>query len=348
MIDRGSKAPHIYLHMGRHKTGTTTLQRFLSSNEEALSAEGFAYPKTLRKPDAHHPLAVWYNRRKRSELTPEQEASDRREIEAFRDEIRNESKIILSSEAFQNARPNLMIEEFSGFDFTFIVYLREPLDYLLSAYAQRVKAGNTAETIEEFAARFKPDYDVFLKRWTDVFPDAKLHVRVFDRARLCGEDIRVDFLDCIGIEANRRDAFVYPDGDANMTIGGELLEFVRRLNLFEVDLGADYPKLYRASQSLAAHYPEYRRKPSMRKELQDEVRSRGAEMVATISEQFFDGQMPFSQKEFPVGDDAHRLSADAVDQILSRLEEEDAIVAKTVAARVASIQDFAGEPSRSS
>lgn len=34
----------IYIHMGLHKTGTTTLQTLLSCNKEILRKQGFCYP----------------------------------------------------------------------------------------------------------------------------------------------------------------------------------------------------------------------------------------------------------------------------------------------------------------
>ena len=34
----------LILHIGTHKTGTTTLQSMLESNSEALAANGFTYP----------------------------------------------------------------------------------------------------------------------------------------------------------------------------------------------------------------------------------------------------------------------------------------------------------------
>jgi len=35
----------LHLHIGRHKTGSSTLQHFLSINAEALRSDGFYYPK---------------------------------------------------------------------------------------------------------------------------------------------------------------------------------------------------------------------------------------------------------------------------------------------------------------
>lgn len=51
------------LHIGAHKTGSTTLQHFLSRNDAALATQGVVYPRTGRSRDAiaygaHHPVAA--------------------------------------------------------------------------------------------------------------------------------------------------------------------------------------------------------------------------------------------------------------------------------------------------
>ena len=46
----------LYLHIGFHKAGSTTLQTFLRDNAAALAAAGVDYPEIGREPDAiaHH------------------------------------------------------------------------------------------------------------------------------------------------------------------------------------------------------------------------------------------------------------------------------------------------------
>jgi len=44
----------VYLHIGLHKTGTSTIQFFLANNREKLAELGYLYPF---KQVAHHNLA---------------------------------------------------------------------------------------------------------------------------------------------------------------------------------------------------------------------------------------------------------------------------------------------------
>jgi len=53
----------VYIHIGPHKTGTTSIQSFFSKNYDALISQGVLYPLAGRLHDqatsnAHHPLAV--------------------------------------------------------------------------------------------------------------------------------------------------------------------------------------------------------------------------------------------------------------------------------------------------
>ena len=42
------KKPSLFLHAGSHKTGTTTIQYFLSQNNDILSSDKVLYPNTGR------------------------------------------------------------------------------------------------------------------------------------------------------------------------------------------------------------------------------------------------------------------------------------------------------------
>lgn len=58
----------IILHIGTHKTGTTTLQRFCASASDALAERGILYPRSARPrygPTAGHHLIPWSIRGKR-------------------------------------------------------------------------------------------------------------------------------------------------------------------------------------------------------------------------------------------------------------------------------------------
>jgi hypothetical protein len=50
-----------FIHVGTHKTGTTSLQRALSRHQETLRSRRYLYPRTSRPPqapDGHHNVAL--------------------------------------------------------------------------------------------------------------------------------------------------------------------------------------------------------------------------------------------------------------------------------------------------
>ena len=59
-ISRKSGTRTLYIHVGTHKTGTTSLQQFLLLNEKLLRQKGLFIPlsgRMHRKEPWHHPLA---------------------------------------------------------------------------------------------------------------------------------------------------------------------------------------------------------------------------------------------------------------------------------------------------
>ncbi len=54
----------VILHIGTHKTGTTTLQHFLTANKEALAERGFCYSPELmpQNKTQHSEIALLFKR----------------------------------------------------------------------------------------------------------------------------------------------------------------------------------------------------------------------------------------------------------------------------------------------
>ena len=119
--------PRIVLHIGRQKTGTTSIQRFLAANEQVLADAGILYPKTGRLEgghSAHHELAVALN----------ENESDGHSLQQLRKQLSTEllnsaaETIIFSSEAFQRLhRPQRLHNYFDKSHLQVVCYLRECL-----------------------------------------------------------------------------------------------------------------------------------------------------------------------------------------------------------------------------
>ena len=284
--------PELILHIGRHKCGTSSLQRFLSANDETLAAHGFHYPRAQRQPYAHHPVAHYYAG---TGALPEQD------VQEFWSALAAHPRSVVSSEAFQNIDPHRLAPHLSAFRVTLVAYFREPLDYLHSSYAQKVKAGNTDATLEDYAAHFYVPYHDFMRAWQEALPHAALKVRLFERQHLARADVRADFLILAGMPEAAMATFPFPDEDGNPSIGGSLLEYVRQLVPRRADFGEDWWELYAAVQELALSDPAYRVRPAMPMRLQEEIRARHFDQVERFERDFLPPDCKFSCRLFPEG-----------------------------------------------
>lgn len=176
----------IYLHIGRHKSGTKAIQINLNNNREYLQQLGFYYPKTgIRKPrHGHHDIAKGVITNSNI-LIP----TLIKEITAA-----VEDNIIISSEAFQNFTPSKVRTIFKDFNIIPICYIREQASYLKSSYLQEVRKSNWyCESVISFYKNWSINYWDFLTKWDNIFPGS-LIVRIYDRSLLYKNDIVYDFI----------------------------------------------------------------------------------------------------------------------------------------------------------
>ncbi len=140
------------LHVGTHKTGTTSLQYFLQSNAEALERAGIAFSKTgwYGVVPGNHNVA-WdllaghfdnYVRQLKHEL---------QELSAQSIVLSAEDLSLLHQRPLELARFIEMIRG-AGFNPKILVYLRDQAGFAESMYAERIKHGSV-EQFEEYVER---------------------------------------------------------------------------------------------------------------------------------------------------------------------------------------------------
>jgi len=211
---------NLILHVGRHKTGTSALQRFLCRKREELRSQGIIYPSTGRivsggeMAPAHHQIANLCNPKftKRAAFYETQKS--------FFEEISGYDGVIVSSEAFQNiSRPTLLkkfFREFREFDVIVIAYFREYLSYLVSTFAQRIQNQKVFMTFDEMCRE-----GIDIQKFLDMSPKiGEVRYRPYDRECLVEGDIIQDFLETSGLTLDREEV-----ERANPSIGGNLLFF---------------------------------------------------------------------------------------------------------------------------
>lgn len=234
----------IFLHIGTHKTATTTIQKGCCDNRAALLAAGWLYPTTGMYLYGQHNVAWemcsgheqpwnhvnhWVRFRPEwggiTELIAEIEASPAQNV-------------ILSSEDFdglQTDRIHQLREHLQAYQVEVIAYLREQSSFLQSAWAQFVKCGYIVESFEAFidrmlassddVLRYFGAYDVFLQPWIDAFGIEHVHPKYFSRDAFKGHIFHDFLLTCqVPVVEN----FVIPNSQ-NISPGYKTLEVTRSI-----------------------------------------------------------------------------------------------------------------------
>lgn len=282
--------PRYLIHIGRHKTGTSSLQKFLFQNMTGLHAQGMFYPHAGLQGIAHHALAKCFPRSGRLVQKAEDQASIRGLMGDLRKEVSGfDGRVLLSSEAFQNVIPSALAERFAPHRTTVIVYLREQLSYIISSYQQKVQATGHIGTVSDFAARTRLDYCRFMHEWQTVFGKENLLVRPYNRQFLFSGDVIPDFCQILSINAELLEPF---KDDQNPSIGGAILELKRIVNLANPAFNQT-THAYKAFSQVAGAHSHYRIKPLLPHELDAELIRSFSASNRKLFEDYFGGKDVF-------------------------------------------------------
>lgn len=215
------------LHVGTHKTGTTSIQSFLSSSAQTLEEQGIYYPRRGK-----HDLGE-------GTQTPGQqrvpwgliEGDDSALVEVLDECGRSNAQcVLISSEELEllHDRPQLLQRlrdrlSGAGYSMTAIVYFREQAGYLESMYSEMMKKTRFmrfSEFLEgamrDGAVAVHPQYPVtlryatFVTNWTSVFGPGSIVARPYDARSPAA--LIPDFLHTVGGIASRHpDPLCHPD-----------------------------------------------------------------------------------------------------------------------------------------
>lgn len=243
--------PRLFLHIGTHKTGTTSLQRFLTDNRAVLRRQGLLYPDPaiggFGKRYAHHQVAHAIAGQGRAG-SPE---DARRFFDRVRRDLRSRESAIVSAEAlYRHVLPDpesgrrldagggavgdplpyiRRVRDCLGdFDVTVLVMLRPQDTFLESLYAEQVMTSPYRRGIDHFTAEraWLADYEARLEMWASVFGADSLSVRTFEPASF-PDGIERAFVEWVG---GRWEDRLVPATVHNATVPRALVEYKRALN----------------------------------------------------------------------------------------------------------------------
>ncbi len=206
----------ICIHIGTHKTGTTSIQAFLASNRERLRLHGVYVPRagTTDPRSGHHNLA-W---QLRGDPRYDPECGTLDDLLAELGAV-DERHAVISSEDFEYCvqYPEQLtgLEQMlraAGWEPWYLVLFRDQPSYAVSLHAELLRHGLTA-SFPRFVAEivghakfimkgdwcFYFDYAAFLERWGQA-TSGTIRVRSFVSATADGL-LLDEFLDALGVPA---------------------------------------------------------------------------------------------------------------------------------------------------
>jgi hypothetical protein len=267
----------VIFHIGRHKTGTSSIQAFLNVNRAALlSKRDIYYPEPIENDIAHHGLALALKRDDSETYRP-----------LLREWTQRYHQILLSSEGFQFLRVQPVRLFIQGLqrDAKGIIYIREQFANAWSAYAQKVWGGFEVRQFEEVLQVYAPNYEGCLARWTQI-TRGNLIARVFDSAKLVEHDVVADFhAQVIGgdFKEFRKVEAVNP------TLGWRVVNFTRDVNRRIVgrhDTDTLKIDLRGGMRDVAGAYPELLEKPIFPPALIERYQAKFVEQNKRIAGQY--------------------------------------------------------------
>lgn len=231
----------VTVHIGWHKTGSTSLQVFLLRNRTALvQRHRTYYPDDGLLDYAHHTLAWTFLGRTASPWgqVPVIEGGADEYVRSAIDRARSHgcTGVIFSSEVFCEFDLDAVRRLFDSLraradSVRIVAYIRRQDLFAESAYNMEVKWWATrmrADFDEYLASRSTPpDYFRTLDAWASVFGRDSMIVRRYERGVLENRDIRSDFCTAIGLGSEGLGPL---EPDSNDSLGPRTLETMRVLN----------------------------------------------------------------------------------------------------------------------
>lgn len=182
----------IYLHIGRGKAGSTTIQTFLSANKVHLSNERYQVVDRLRFMSAVAALN-------------DTSSGSANALEEFRQvfDANPNTSFIISHEYLFDVQDRKQVEAIrqitSAHDVKVIAYLRDHPSLLLSLYNQATKKGKNISDFDAYTSKISPTLSAVatVTAWADVFGWDKLRVRSLDPKSLNGGHLVDDYVAAI-------------------------------------------------------------------------------------------------------------------------------------------------------
>lgn len=230
----------LYLHIGLPKTGSTTIQRFVTTHLDELARNNLIYPKLGRTGRAH--FNIFHELRGHPLYRPA--LGGLWDVQAML-QANPENDYLLSAETFNrlnSAGVQKLAAVLTDTQVKLICYIRPLSSLVVSWYMQNAKMGYFPGDFDAFFERRAVDEEVEpsqfgelifkrLRTWAGVFGWDAMRVRALDEEHLHSGDLLTDFLDALGLTWT--DIGVVPAEDResrNVSPGWKAVELMRLMH----------------------------------------------------------------------------------------------------------------------
>ncbi len=264
----------LIIHIGSHKTGSTSIQSALFKHREALEEKGFTLfnhnldGRQLQKGNAN----CWTRFKPGSNVECEIRDGLTQELRALA------GNVIISAEHFSWIFDETELQKFHDqlkddfTAFTVIAYVRRQDKQAVSHYQQASKFKESPaaryyngnfKALPVYQEHFQLYLNYFQKlgMWGNVFGDANIIVRVFDKECLRDGDVVADFFSAIGLDISVEAPLRNESRSFDQTKIGHLMnqkKVSRRLRKILLRHSDDSGKLLPARQDARAFYEHFR------------------------------------------------------------------------------------------
>lgn len=187
----------LYLHIGRGKAGSSTIQSLAKDHADFMQKAGFSCPLTLN--------GLSNNGRLASALHSGD--GDRPTIKKFRQDLARSSSpnIFISAEGFHSlsekglARLKHLTR---NHQVRMLFYIRDYPSWIQSIYAQSTKKNANLDDFDSYFCARRMNFSAVgrLERWAAAFGWESIRIRPLDPAVLIGGNLIADLLDALGVK----------------------------------------------------------------------------------------------------------------------------------------------------
>lgn len=240
----------IIVHIGDAKTGSSSIQNYLTHNREILESRGILYSRIGLLADhgiANHKLAFCLNpkRVEYQSIASDLYSNLRAEIEQS-----HCSTLLISSEGFCSLRERNEVMKLKqalyGFDIRIVAYLRRPDLWIESWYAQIVKKSPFITlTFTEYLKNHQNPSLSSVLQYAEVFGRQNVLARPFESSKMYRNDLIEDFFYTIGhikegvaVEDSNKSPDIYTTELLRVLNGSINLKPIQRVHLNEAVIKA--------------------------------------------------------------------------------------------------------------